>query len=352
MACVGAPPSPPAGADGGSGSSGGPSAATTTPGSGSNATTDANDTSGGMTSGPGTDSDSSAGPGPETDDATTESGTPLLEISDGPLYDFGQVSVGDSLLYVFTVTNVGDGTATGLSGLPSPAHFPYEGGDFPGLEGSCGDSLGPGDACAVSVAFTPTDIGFLEGTLAITYDGGDDVELPLAGAGAGVSDNLLDNPGGELQGTPPPGWTNAGDGEWTSDELFDGVEPFEGVSFISADTGPNVLRYSLIQVVDVSMWTTTIDQGLMWFAFEGYARSQSNDNDDYRIRVLYRDETNASLETWTSGWNSDSEWTMEADQRTAPVGTRSVEVELQCRKFQGSFCDAYFDGLRLGAQYP
>ena len=33
-------------------------------------------------------------------------------------------------------------------------------------------------------------------------------------------------------------------------------------------------------------------------------------------------------------------------------GTRTVQVELNCRKPSGPYCHAYFDGLELRASYP
>lgn len=315
-----------------------------TPDPGSGTTDEADDATGGETS--------SSGSPSATTEGTTASGVPQLEISDGPVYDFGDVVLGESLLHSFTVTNVGDGMATGLTGLPLSPHFAYEGGEFPGLLGSCGDTLDVDDTCTVSVAFTPMEVGLHAVMLALAYDQGPDVTRPLAGGGTGSSANLLVNPGGEMVGSPPPGWTSDGTGEWATFEPFGDVDPVEGSNFIGADTGPNDTPLYLRQTVDVSAWASTIDMGLMRFSFAGQVRSLQVANDEGRMLVHYRDEMMAVSESWDSEWNLDDEWTSFDDERPAPEGTRFIQVELCCRKSAGNFCDAYFDDLQLVAHYP
>jgi hypothetical protein len=280
---------------------------------------------------------------------TTSGGEPLLTISDGPTYDFGNVPTGGQASHSFLVTNTGDGEATGLSGaVPAPFGFP---GGFPGSGGDCGGSLGAGQSCMVEVAFTPTQLGVHAGTLAVSHDAGPDATRDVAGGGAGESDNLLGNPGGESGGTPPPSWT-AVTGTWIAGVLLAETLPYAGVGYLYADAGPNNTDYVLRQDVDVSQWATTLDQGVLHVSFSGRARAYWGGDDEHRIRVHYRDAGGATLQTWTTNYLSEASWQQYADARTAPSGTRTVRVELNCRKNSGPYCHAYFDALDLRASYP
>ncbi|MCH9680646.1 MAG: hypothetical protein K0V04_04360 [Deltaproteobacteria bacterium] len=291
------------------------------------------------------DPDSTTGPA-----ATDSAGTAVLEISDGPTHDFGQVDLGGSGGHVFTVTNTGDGMATTVVGASPDGPFSYPGG-YPGAGGDCGPSLAAGDMCSLEVRFAPDGLGPLSGALRLTHDQGE-VERGLAGVGTGQSDNLITNPGGEVAGNPVPGWV-AANGTWISAE-FQGVYdvPYEGTSFISADTGPDNAPFSLEQDIEVDAWADLIDQGQMRFSFRGYTRSLSTDNDEYRIHVRYLDDDGTNMQQWNTGWQTTDDWVPRQDTRFAPVGTRTIQVDLGCRKQGGTYCDGFFDALELRAVYP
>lgn len=303
--------------------------------------------------------DSTMGVGPMTGSSstsepvgTTAGGVPILVISGAPAdYNFGNIPVGDLDVVALSVTNEGDSEATNITGQPLAAPFAFTGKGFPGAAGDCGNTLAAADSCTVEVSFAPTELGIHFDSLAISYDEALTAIRSLVGGGQGLSTNLLLNPGAEDQGTPPPNWVDTGPGNWIAGSIPMEVNPMAGVSVFYADTGPNNQGYILLQDADVSMWTSTIDLGLMSFEFEGWARSLNNE-DEYRIRVHYRDATNITLDTFSTGWSTSNSWQFHSDQRMAPPGTRSIRVELGCLKGAGQWCNAYYDALDLRAQYP
>ncbi|MCH9680648.1 MAG: hypothetical protein K0V04_04370, partial [Deltaproteobacteria bacterium] len=287
-------------------------------------------------------------------DPTTGGTNPLIEISDGPSFDFGPIDTSSASTHLFQITNAGDDVATGLGGSDPGGAFTYTGGGYPGDNGTCGAQLDDGDSCTVEIRFGPDALGLLFGTLTIDYDQGQAIRS-MQGGGAGTSGNLLDNPGGENTGTPPPGWTNTNPQVWTwiAGVFGDGENfPFAGSNYITSDAGPNNQPYQLTQVVDVGTWVATIDADAIRFEFVGSARSLVSGNDDYRMIVRYLDGAGNNLEAATTNWQSSETWTTYGDNRTAPVGTRSIEVELGCQKSSGGICHAYFDALQVRAVYP
>jgi len=282
--------------------------------------------------------------------ATTGMGEPSLVISDGPTYDFGNVPINNQLSHVFTVTNEGDGDATGLDGVvAAPFGFP---GAFPGGAGSCGSGLDVGQSCTVEVTFAPgAQIGLHTGMLAVDHDGGPAATRELRGGAAGQSDNLIANPGGESFGEPPPAWTPTL-GIWGAGYWLEEGSTAAGNGYLYSDAGGNNVDLSLRQTIDASAWASTIDAGALQVSFSGQARAYQTNNDEHRIRVHYHDAGGAILATWTSNYASQVTWQSYANMQSAPVGTRTVEIELNCRKSYGDVCHAYFDALDLRASYP
>lgn len=335
--CVGAPPPPPAshGTDGTS--PGDPTHGDAEPTQGPEVDTTATAASTGPTT---------TTPPPDT----TGTGAQLI-ISDGPVYGFGDVLLGMPGFASLTVTNIGDTDATGMIGLPLTAPFAYTAGAYPGAGGTCTDSLAAGASCTVALSFLPLDIGLHLDILAIAYEQGTPAIRELVGGGAGQGPNLLLNPGGEDEGSPPPGWTNPGPGEWVAGVLPN-VDPYEGVGYHYAADGPPLSDFALIQLVDVSPWSATIDRGMMHFGFVGWGRTRAVLTSQYRLVVRVQDDDGEELDSWTSGWETNTAWQMHETEGFVPAGTRRVEVELGCTKFGSDPCDALFDGLDLRAAYP
>jgi hypothetical protein len=272
-----------------------------------------------------------------------------LSISEGPAYDFGTVATGNQLSHVFIVSNEGDDEATGLGGsIGGPFSLP---GGFPGT-GTCGANLAAGTTCTVQVAFSPTEIGPHASTLSVSYGEGPAALLDVVGDGAGQGSNLLANPGGETTGEPCPGWTDAADGTWGAGIWPQETPAWADSNYIYSDTGPDNVDYVLRQDISVAAWAAIIDAGTVRFSMQGHARALSAGNDQYRISVHYLDGGGATLASWTTGNQSVGSWQAYGDLRTAPTNTRTVRVELGCRKTYGELCHAYFDALDLHALHP
>lgn len=274
----------------------------------------------------------------------------LVILHDGDVFDYGEVDLSGTRFEVFAVTNAGAGPATGILGVPLAPPFHFTGGAFPGSAGTCGATLGPEEVCLIDVELAPVELGDVVGELRVAHDDGE-ASLGLTGYGVGASPNLLVNPGGEDQGTPPPGWTNTGAGEWVAGPMgANPIMPLEGRSMLHGDVGPNS-QFVLMQAVDISGWAGFVDEGTLRVSFDGYV-ANGGGVDQYRVRVRYRDELGGQLDWFNLDWGSAPAWTPVTDTRLAPPGTRTLEVELYCRKFNGERCDAYFDGLELRGLHP
>jgi hypothetical protein len=97
--------------------------------------------------------------------------------------DLGTVGVGgvsERDLYVF---NSGGGTATQVSGAVFGPGFKWSGGVFPGVGGTCSDTLPAGATCRVGVVFSPTTAGPVTDTLRITYFDGAAMQSVARGVG-------------------------------------------------------------------------------------------------------------------------------------------------------------------------
>ncbi len=317
-----------------------------------NAVSDDADADAGMTAASGPPDDT-AGPADEStsgEPSTSGGDAPLLSISDGPTFDYGPVTTNTQTSHMFVVTNEGYETATGLGGSLSP-QFTFPGG-FPGA-GTCAQVLAPATSCTVEVVFAPSVLGLHAGALAVSYAEGPDATRELIGDAIGQSSNLLMNPGGEDTGNPPPSWTDAGPGNWRAGDPWGGnPTPRSGTGHLLAFDGPSNQDYSLIQDIDVAHWAATIDSGTLRFSFLGYARSYQLNDDNYRIRVVYLDAGDNELESWSTGLLTANSWQSHEDTRVAPSGTRTVRVDLGCRKGANVYCDAFFDDLDLHAVHP
>ncbi|MCB0343355.1 MAG: choice-of-anchor D domain-containing protein, partial [Bdellovibrionales bacterium] len=96
-----------------------------------------------------------------------------LEISDAPEYDYGQILVGNTVDYTFTITNTGGSTATSMGGGGLASPFRYAGGiGYPGTGGTCLGSLAPAATCDIVVTFAPVTTGMHSDTIEIYYDNG------------------------------------------------------------------------------------------------------------------------------------------------------------------------------------
>ncbi|HLL54714.1 MAG TPA: choice-of-anchor D domain-containing protein, partial [Myxococcaceae bacterium] len=96
-----------------------------------------------------------------------------LELSDAPLYDYGQKATGSSTDHAFTLTNRGGfiaNTVVPAPGLTGP--FNYKGGFYPGDGGTCTSTLDPGASCTVVVTYAPVSSGTATATVTVSYHDG------------------------------------------------------------------------------------------------------------------------------------------------------------------------------------
>ena len=114
--------------------------------------------------------------------------------------------------------------------------------------------------------------------------------------------------------------------------------------------GPNA-QFVLQQLVAIDSWASLVDAGTLRIHAAGQTRNAGS-YDQHRIRVRYLDELGMQLEQFSSTWAVGYGWQPVEDLRLAPVGTRSLQVELVCNNTGGDACGAYFDALELRGQYP
>lgn len=163
-----------------------------------------------------------------------------------------------------------------------------------------------------------------------------------------VSANLILNPGNEqaLIAGEIPNWTEVVGSNWT--QRSSNPAPYEGDHYFFAGSGP---LGELAQLVDVSAYASTIDNGTQSFTFEGYVRSFNQSSPDTtRIVLEYLDIGSSLLDSFDSGeFSNRNSWDLVTDTRFAPTATRSVNVRLISDRNSGSNNDGYFDALSLTA---
>ncbi len=75
-------------------------------------------------------------------------------LSISPLLDFGARSFGSTHTQALLVSNNGRSSMTGFSATGIDTPFSFAGGSFPGVGGTCTDSLGAGQSCTLMLEFT------------------------------------------------------------------------------------------------------------------------------------------------------------------------------------------------------
>jgi len=279
-----------------------------------------------------------------------ETGHPaVLTFVEAPAYDFTLVPLGTTLAHVVTLHNTGGRTATGITAaIATP--FAWNGGAWPGIGGTCVDTLAPDGYCQIELSFAPSTLGPVGGTIVVDYDDGDDpaqAVLSLTGAGSGATANLLLNGDGEDLGAPPPEWTPAAGTGWSTTTAIER----SGARSITAGPSPYG-EVVLVQPVAVAQWAELIDAGMLSITFDGWSRAYDNDNDPHRFRVDFVDADGAILQAFEGMSHTTASWVQSTDVRIAPAGTREVVVRLHCTKSIGTDCGGYYDDMSVTASYP
>lgn len=122
--------------------------------------------------------------------------------------------------------------------------------------------------------------------------------------------------------------------------------------------GGNSASSSGSQIINVADCATQIDAGNLGFTLSGFFGGFSNQDDNARLNITFRDAANASLGTASIGpvFSADRGATTGLLSRSTngivPVGTRVIEVVLQETLTAGSANDGYADNLSFVLTAP
>jgi N-acetylneuraminic acid mutarotase len=112
----------------------------------------------------------------------------VLEFSTGTSFDFGSKAITSSTDQVITLTNTGGVRATSITTSGTATPLIYKGNAYPGVGGTCSDSLGPGATCLIVLNFLPTQATVSSMNLVFAYHNGtSQTGTTLAVTGTGAS---------------------------------------------------------------------------------------------------------------------------------------------------------------------
>jgi len=96
----------------------------------------------------------------------------VIDITEIDPYNFGTIATGGIRTHIFTLSNSGGITATGVAEVGLNAPFAFTGGAFPGSNGDCTSSLANGASCDIEIAYQPTVTGTQTDSIEIQYNDG------------------------------------------------------------------------------------------------------------------------------------------------------------------------------------
>ncbi len=94
-----------------------------------------------------------------------------ISISDGPTYNYGNVTVGATSTKTFTLTYAGGLSLSGITDAGLAAPYSYAGGSYPGTAGTCGTTMSSG-TCTIVVNYSPNAVATHNTTLQLNYNNG------------------------------------------------------------------------------------------------------------------------------------------------------------------------------------
>jgi uncharacterized delta-60 repeat protein len=94
-----------------------------------------------------------------------------LAIVDGSLIDYGTSAINSANTKTLTLTNNGNSIATNIQLLSMDEPFCFKGDVYPGVGGTCKDSLLPGQSCQLTVNFEPSAVGAFSSLMKLNYSG-------------------------------------------------------------------------------------------------------------------------------------------------------------------------------------
>ncbi|MBC75935.1 MAG: hypothetical protein CME64_07955 [Halobacteriovoraceae bacterium] len=109
---------------------------------------------------------------------------------------FGSQSVNSSPVMMATVNNSTSMDATSVGTVSLPAGFQFQGGSYPGRDGTCGSTVHDSSTCTLAITFNPTAVQTYTDTLTLSYDDGvqtQTVSSTLSGTGVNSNDLFISN---------------------------------------------------------------------------------------------------------------------------------------------------------------
>lgn len=215
-------------------------------------------------------------------------------------------------------------------------------------EGGANDLASTSDATA--------DLG-LDGGMDVGSDAVTDVgpDAPFSVFGANLLNNgdCADNPANTfpLLWTPGPAplagtsWLCSTQGQYQHDGLY-----LYGGNLGQHNT---YLETSIYQDVDVTGYQQAIDGQMAELVYSFYAASYNQEpRDTIELLLEARDGPGGAIlgSHTTEQLVTTGTFTLQSGRWVAPAGTRSVRVQLICRKWIAVDCDGYVDDLTLGVE--
>jgi hypothetical protein len=179
--------------------------------------------------------------------------------------------------------------------------------------------------------------------------------------------NLFENSGAEAGPASPdgqtvvpvPGWMTSGNftvvGYGTPGEFptaTDPGPPNRGSNFFAG--GPNNASSTASQMYEASPQDASeIDVGHVFYTMEGYLGGFANEQDHAMVAVIYKNAQGEILSSATIGpvtaadRNNRTGLLVDHVNGSVPVGTRRVELILTMTRIDGSYNNAFADGLSI-----
>lgn len=118
----------------------------------------------------------------------------LLSFTPNPTVDFSAILTNTTKSLLVNISNTGQATASNIQPGLVPSPFSFEGGAYPGTQGSCGVNILGGATCTLSLAFSPTVDGTSDASFSLGYDDGTSMQsliMPLHGEASNVALNFV-----------------------------------------------------------------------------------------------------------------------------------------------------------------
>ncbi|MCH9680882.1 MAG: hypothetical protein K0V04_05565 [Deltaproteobacteria bacterium] len=284
-------------------------------------------------------------------DGTTDDGQAQLVLTRGDLLDFGEAEIGSQVALLVQVDNIGTADATGLMSTPlGNEHFEgpfgYREFQYPGTDGTCGESIAPGESCLIDLVYVP-NLGAQLGQWSIDYDGGPGpLTADLQGSGFGTTASLVPDGGAEdcPPLAPPRPWIQPDGPHWGCvPGAFAGVDPFEGAQVFAAVLDPPLVTTLSLPITLVPSFGTAT--GTVMGALS-VATISIDGIDEHRVQLRYLDQDGALIEQFDSGFETEATWSLVEDARLVPAAATVVEIILSCQQPEGGgACAAAFDAV-------